>query len=207
MSNEENQNLREREEDIIEIRFFNDNDKNQILNGKEISIVLFEQSQLLFLYLFHFPLLLCTILLMIYNLPKNYYKTRMFLLCYSLLINIVALFIKCIIYFKYEKKKKKIIIRIKNLISELYPKIVIRTKIFTLEINEATTFIIEKEDISKSMMSFSLYYIKNSIETCLFDVVTLNQLHNEYLKLKQYFEIINSLNKKKIKNNTIKIKS
>ena len=71
MSNEENQNLREREEDIIEIRFFNDNDKNQILNGKEISIVLFEQSQLLFLYLFHFPLLLCTILLMIYNLPKK----------------------------------------------------------------------------------------------------------------------------------------
>ena len=76
-----------------------------------------------------------------------------------------------------------------------------------MEINEATTFIIEKEDISKSMMSFSLYYIKNSIETCLFDVVTLNQLHNEYLKLKQYFEIINSLNKKKIKNPPIQIES
>jgi len=196
MSNEENQNLREREEDIIEIRFFNDNDKNQILNGKEISIVLFEQSQLLFLYLFHFPLLLCTILLMIYNLPKNYYKTRMFLLCYSLLINIVALFRKCIIYFKYEKNSKKIIIRLKNLISELYPKINIRTKIFSLEINETTNFIIEKEDISKSMISFSLYYIRNSIEICLFDVVIINQLHNEYLKLKQYFEIINTLNKK-----------
>ena len=196
MSNEENQNLRERDEDIIEIRFFNDNDKNQILNGKEISIVLFEQSQLLFLYLFHFPLLLCTILLMIYNLPKNYYKTRMFLLCYSLLINIVALFRKCIIYFKYEKNSKKIIIRLKNLISELYPKINIRTKIFSLEINETTNFIIEKEDISKSMISFSLYYIRNSIEICLFDVVIINQLHNEYLKLKQYFEIINTLNKK-----------
>ena len=196
MSNEENQNLREREEDLIEIRFFNDNDKNQILNGKEISIVLFEQSQLLFLYLFHFPLLLCTILLMIYNLPKNYYKTRMFLLCYSLLINIVALFRKCIIYFKYEKNSKKIIIRLKNLISELYPKINIRTKIFSLEINETTNFIIEKEDISKSMISFSLYYIRNSIEICLFDVVIINQLHNEYLKLKQYFEIINTLNKK-----------
>ena len=196
MSNEENQNLREREEDIIEIRFFNDNDKNQILNGKEISIVLFEQSQLLFLYLFHFPLLLCTILLMIYNLPKNYYKSRMFLLCYSLLINIVALFRKCIIYFKYEKNSKKIIIRLKNLISELYPKINIRTKIFSLEINETTNFIIEKEDISKSMISFSLYYIRNSIEICLFDVVIINQLHNEYLKLKQYFEIINTLNKK-----------
>ena len=196
MSNEENQNLREREEDIIEIRFFNDNDKNQILNGKEISIVLFEQSQLLFLYLFHFPLLLCTILLMIYNIKKNYYKTRMFLLCYSLLINIVALFRKCIIYFKYEKNSKKIIIRLKNLISELYPKINIRTKIFSLEINETTNFIIEKEDISKSMISFSLYYIRNSIEICLFDVVIINQLHNEYLKLKQYFEIINTLNKK-----------
>ena len=196
MSNEENQNLREREEDIIEIRFFNDNDKNQILNGKEISIILFEQSQLLLLYLFHFPILLCSILLMIYNLPKNYYKTRMFLLCYSLLINIVALFRKCIIYFKYEKNSKKIIIRLKNLISELYPKINIRTKIFSLEINETTNFIIEKEDISKSMISFSLYYIRNSIEICLFDVVIINQLHNEYLKLKQYFEIINTLNKK-----------
>ncbi len=207
MSNEENQNLREREENIVEVRFFSDNDKNQILNGKEISIILFEQSQLLLLYLFHFPILLCSILLMIYNLPKNYYKTRLFLFSYSLFINIVALLRKCIIYFKYEKNSKKIIIRIKNLISELYPKIVIRTKIFTLEINEATTFIIEKEDISKSMMSFSLYYIKNSIETCLFDVVTLNQLHNEYLKLKQYFEIINSLNKKKIKNPPIQIES
>ena len=54
MSNEENQILREREEEIIEITFFNDNEKNQILNGKEISIILFEQSQLLLLYLLHF---------------------------------------------------------------------------------------------------------------------------------------------------------
>ena len=35
-------NLRESEEEIIEVSFFTDNDKNQILNGKEISIILFD---------------------------------------------------------------------------------------------------------------------------------------------------------------------
>lgn len=201
MSNEENQILREREEEIIEITFFNDNEKNQIINGKEISIILFEQSQLLLLYLLHFPILLFVILLIIYNLPKNYFKTRLLILFYSFFITIIALFKKCIVFFKYEKDSQKIIIRLNNLLAEFFPKMKFRTKTFDLEINEETNFIIEKAEIGENMINFCLYYENNMDEICIFNVIMTKQLQNECLKLKHYFEIIKSLNDKKIQNN------
>ena len=51
------------------------------------------------------------------------------------------------------------------------------------------------------MINFCLYYENNMDEICIFNVIMTKQLQNECLKLKHYFEIIKSLNDKKIQNN------
>ena len=193
MSNQENEYLREDPEAPI----FSDNEKNEILNGKKISITIFEQSQLLLLYLLHFPIMIFILLSMIYNLPKDYHKIRIFFLIYSISVIFSALFRKCIIYLKYEKQSNQIIIKLNNLFSEIYPKIKFLTKTLNIDFNDLIYFIVEIEDCGKGMLNIRLYYSKNLIEICILNLLTFNQHYNECLKLKQYFDIINSLNDKK----------